>query len=139
MILNYTTKIDASRTLGEIQAMLAQRGAKEILIQYSNGVPTSLLFSIDISGETFSYSLPCRWQAVQKLLEREARESRYKTSVHARNVGWRVIKDWIEAQLSLVETGMVDIGEVFLPYQLTDGKVTVYERLKNVKMLGAQN
>lgn len=57
VILNYTTKIDASRTLGEIQAMLAQRGAKEILIQYSNGVPTSLLFSIDIGGEAF---LPCQ-------------------------------------------------------------------------------
>lgn len=138
MILNYTTKIDASRTIGEIQGMLAQRGAKEILIQYTNGVPTSLMFSIEIGNETFSYSLPCRWQAVQKLLEREARESRYKTSVHARNVGWRVIKDWIEAQLSLVETGMVEIGEVFLPYQLTDGKVTVYERMKSIKMLDVQ-
>lgn len=138
MILNYTTKIDASRTIGEVQGMLAQRGAKEILIQYTNGVPTSLMFSIEIGGETFSYSLPCRWQAVQKLLECEARESRYKTSVHARNVGWRVIKDWIEAQLSLVETGMVEIGEVFLSYQLTDGKVTVYERMKSIKMLDVQ-
>lgn len=33
---------------------------------------------------------------------------------------------------------MVEIGEVFLPYQLTDGKVTVYERVRNVKMLSAQ-
>lgn len=136
MILNYTTKIDAFKTIGEIQSMLAKRKAKEVLIQYNDGLPTALMFSVEIGGEMFRYSLPCRWSAIHKILQREVRESRYKTESHAINVGWRVIKDWIEAQLALIDTGMVDIGEVFLPYQLQEGATTVYEKMKQVRLIG---
>ncbi len=135
MILNYTTKIDASKTVGEIQSLLAKRKAKEVLIRYTDGLPSALMFSIEIGGETVRYSLPCRWQAIHKILQREARESRHKTESHAVNVGWRVIKDWIEAQLALIDTGMVDIGEVFLPYQLIDNEITVYDRAKSAWLL----
>lgn len=49
-ILNYTTKIDASKTLGEIQGILARHGANNISIDYQNGNPIALTFTIEISG-----------------------------------------------------------------------------------------
>lgn len=136
MLLNYTTKISAFKTLSEIQETLAKRKAKEILTEYENGQPIALMFRIDVRNMPLRYMLPCRWQAVQKILKEQVKESRFKTSEHALNVGWRVIKDWMEAQLALIDTGMVEIDEVFLPYQLVENKVTVYERLKETKLLG---
>ena len=38
-VLNYTTKIAASKTVGEIQAMLAKHGASRIATDYHDGGP----------------------------------------------------------------------------------------------------
>ena len=120
----------ASKTVGAIQSLRGKRKAKEVLRRYTDGLRSALIVSIEIGGETVRDSLPCRWQAIHKILQREARESRHKTESHAVNVGWRVIKDWIEAQLALIDTGMLDIGEVVLPYHLIDTESTVYDRAK---------
>ena len=40
------------------------------------------------------------------------------------------MKDWIEAQLAIVEAEMVDIEEVFLPYALNELDQTLYEAIK---------
>ena len=51
---------------------------------------------------------------------------------------WRIIKDWGEAQLALLETEMVDFEEVFMPYILS-GRETLYQALSEgrVKALPA--
>ena len=48
----------------------------------------------------------------------------------------RIIKEWILAQMALIDTEMVTVEEVFLPYMLT-GKQTLYQALSNgdLKML----
>lgn len=50
-----------------------------------------------------------------------------KTAEQAQRVAWRVLKSWIEAQIAIIETGMVAADEVFLPYQIVQGGETVYE------------
>ena len=48
----------------------------------------------------------------------------------ARRVGWRIIKDWLEAQMALNSLNMVKIQEIFLPYIIgIDGK-TLYEHIE---------
>jgi len=42
-------------------------------------------------------------------------------------VAWRIIKDWIEAQLAIVEAEMVEMAEVFLPYAVTKSNKTLYQ------------
>ena len=46
----------------------------------------------------------------------------------AQRVAWRILKDWIESQIALMESGMVCMEEVFLPYMLA-GDRTVYDAL----------
>lgn len=46
----------------------------------------------------------------------------------AHRTAWRIVKEWVVAQMALIETGMVDMEEVFLPYMLI-GNRTVYEVL----------
>lgn len=136
-ILNYTTTIDAHKTLAEVQAKLAKKGARAIMIGYENGLPTSLAFEFVTSASggiqrgPLRYRLPCRHEAILALLRREA-QPRYRTPQHALNVAWRILKDWCEAQFALIDAGMVAPDEVFLPYMLTsapDGpELTMYER-----------
>ena len=38
-IKNYTTKVDAYTSIGEIQGALARHGATKIMIDYDNGKP----------------------------------------------------------------------------------------------------
>ncbi len=45
------------------------------------------------------------------------------------DIAWRVIKDWVEAQLVLIEANQVKIEQVFLPYAITSQGNTLYERI----------
>ena len=46
----------------------------------------------------------------------------------ATRTSWRILKDWVEAQMALLETGMVTMDEIFLPYMLSGGQ-TFYQAL----------
>lgn len=141
-ILNYTTSIDPHKTVAEIQKLLASKGARGILLEYNeHGDPSAVAFQIETKGQQLRYKLPCRAQKVWEVLDRQYRtgkiERRYTSMEHATRVGWRIIKDWIEAQLAIVEAGMVDMQEVFLPYQLVANDQTMYEVMQQRLLIGS--
>ncbi len=126
-ILNYTTTIAATKTVSEIQAILGKAGADQIVIRYSKGEPTALVF--ELGGEM--YMLPCRAEAVLKSLQKTAGVSaKQRTPEHAMRVAWRILKDWVEAQVAIVATGMVKVEEVMLPYMLLRDNQTVYDNYR---------
>lgn len=123
-LLNYTTSIDSAKTAAEIQAALAKAGASRIGLEYANGELTGLIFQL---GDR-SYRLPARFQAVYAVLKRDANVRKgLRTEQQARRVAWRILKDWVEAQLAIIETQMVSAEEVFLPYQMLNAHETLYE------------
>jgi len=117
-ILNYTTSIDAGKTAGEVQNILAKAGAKSVAIDYADGNPSALTFTIIFCEQPVHFRLPCNAEGVLKAL------SKYKSGVpyskqniqQARRVAWRIIKDWTEAQLAIVESQQAQMAEVFMPY-----------------------
>jgi hypothetical protein len=140
-ILNYTTSIDPHKTVGEIQKLLASKGARGILLEYNeHGDPSVVAFQIEVRGQQLRYRLPCRAERVCDILGKQWRagkvERRYTTMQHANRVAWRIIKDWIEAQLAIVEAGMVDMAEVFMPYQLMASGQTMYEVMQHKLLTG---
>lgn len=131
-ILNYTTKIDSTKTIGEITQILVRHGASKIVSDYDGGVPISVTFTIPINGVPIFYMLPANYQGVLKAMERAKGVSRSLcTKEQAVRVSWRIIKDWIEAQMAIVEAGLADMPEVFLPYAVTRSGTTLYHELKN--------
>jgi hypothetical protein len=44
-------------------------------------------------------------------------------------VVWRIIKDWLYSQFSLIEIGQAKAQQIFLPYYY-DGRKTFYERIE---------
>lgn len=142
-LLNYTTSIDAEKTVAEIQKLLAKKGAKAILTEYDDdGNLSAVSFRFDYNGNLLSFLLPARVDNIYKILCKTSPKAKYKTMDQAHRVAWRIIKDWIEAQIALIEAEQADLAQVFLPYvqNPTTGK-TLYESLNDngVKLLGYEH
>ncbi len=130
-ILNYTTSISAGKTVGEIQQILAKAGAQSVSIQYDEeAMPSALTFTISFCGKPMPFRVPCNSEGVYKALCKSPKVSRTnKTIAQARRVAWRIIKDWTEAQLAIVESEQAQMAEVFMPYALDgDSGQTLFQR-----------
>lgn len=128
MLLNYTTTVSADRTVVEVAAKLAQAGASQVLTEYHDGHPVGLAFAMRTASGTRQFRLPVEVSAVHGVLRSQRVAPRYQTKDHAERVAWRIIKDWVEAQLAIIETQMVAPDQVFLPYMLTAPDETLYDR-----------
>jgi hypothetical protein len=103
-ILNYTTTISVQRTAGEIQEILARAGAKSVLIEYGpDRIPEAISFQVELNARSVSFRLPSQWRGVHMALMKSTTEKKYKSEDQARRVAWRIIKDWTEAQVAIIE------------------------------------
>jgi hypothetical protein len=132
-ILNYTTKIDAYKTIYEIQKILSSKGANKITIDNDNrGLPIALTFCIYMNDFQTAFCLPCNFNGVLKAMKKNNKVANsFCNEDQALRVGWRIIKDWVEAQMAIVESELADLAEVFLPYAITKDGNTLYDKLKN--------
>jgi len=141
-LLNYTTKVSTDKTVGEIQKMLAKAGAKAILSEYDNdGEVSAVSFKMLVNSGEIGFQLPIAPEKVLSVLRSQRGvETRYKTPEQAKRVAWRIVKDWVEAQLAIIETQMVKPEQVFLPYAITQTGETLYETvISNSHLLGEKS
>lgn len=139
-ILNYTTNIDPDKTAGEIAKCLSLHGAQAVLTEYdqAEGYLKAISFRIVIDDQSLMFRLPCDWKPVLKVLEQQRVKNRRieANQTQAVRTAWRIVKDWVEAQMALVETTMVSTAEVFLPYAvMRDGKPLATHVKENPQML----
>jgi hypothetical protein len=118
-ILDYTTTIDATRTAVQINHALARAGAHQVTTLYAGGEPTGISFGITTEHGPRSFELPANVEGVWAALKAEKIEARYRSQPHARRVAWRILKDWIDVNLAVVQAGMANLDTVMLPYMLT--------------------
>ena len=133
-ILNYTTSIAVEKTVGQIQAMLAEAGAAAIMIEYdAERILSSVSFRINYQGALVSFRLPAQLDPVYVILQNDDQVPRkLKSREQAARVAWRIIKVWVEAQLAIVEAEQVEMVEVFLPFaQNPNTGETVFTQLAN--------
>lgn len=140
MLLNYTTKIDADKTAQEISKCLSLHGAKAVLTEYDEATQSvkAISFMISMGDQEIKFRLPCDAEPVYQILAKESKtknwDSRYE-KIHAElrmqavRTAWRIVKDWVEAQMALVETKMVSTAQVFLPYAVTRSGLTLSEQI----------
>ena len=131
-IKNYTTKIDCYQSIGEIQGVLARHGARKIMIDYGeSGQPDGIAFAIQ-SGQTAQmFILPANVDGVEAVFKKQKVKADRQ---QAERTAWRNVRDWIMAQMAFIESGNVQMDEIFLPY-LTDGKKTLYQAYKSGQLL----
>lgn len=130
-ILNYTTDVPVSRSVDHITKILVAHGATSILTEYDpSGEVCALKFLVPFNGSNQGFRLPADWESVLKALNNDPKvEGRFKRSDHAKRVAWRILKDWVEVQMALIDVQMAKLDQVFLPYMML-GEQTFYEVAK---------
>jgi hypothetical protein len=128
-LLNYTTQIDAFKTISEISQLLAKAGASAVMHDYDdNGNIVALSFKIKLNENEIAFRLPTDWRPVLRVLENDRNVTpKLKTQEQALRVAWRITLRWIEAQVAFIETMMVTTAQVFLPYAVTANGQSLYE------------
>jgi hypothetical protein len=139
-LLNYSTTIGVHKTLGEIQQILVDHGARKLMYDYDgNGHIESLSFSVITPNGEKGIRLPANVASIFEVLKQQKKAGKIKINAdydQAERVAWRIIKDWVEAQMAILESQMVQFEEVFFPYLLNGQGQTLFEAYKQ-KQIGA--
>ena len=126
-IANYTTTVTAKNSIGEIQGILVAHGAKHILMDYDQGEPVGLAFIVATPHGDTPFRLPANIDSVQAVLTKQRVRSQVDREFASR-VAWRILKDWVRAQMAILESDMVSIDQIFLPYmEVGDKGKTLYQ------------
>lgn len=131
-ILNYTTKIDSYKTITEIQQILSRHGATKMIVDNDGaGMPVALTFCVNWNGNLAAFSLPCNFEGVLKSMKKNKKVPRSRcTEDQALRTGWRIVKDWVEAQMAIIEAELATMPEVFLPYAVTKSGTTLFKHIE---------
>ncbi|HYD35529.1 MAG TPA: hypothetical protein VD999_05655 [Vitreimonas sp.] len=135
-IKNYTSRDTVTKSLNHIQQLLASKKAEKIMIDYKDGEPVAITFLINSPKGLLPIRLPARIEGVAAVMY-GARLNQLNNQAldQVKRTAWKNIFDWIDAQIALVETEMVKLEEVFLPY-IVIGQYTVFEKFESGTLLG---
>lgn len=146
---NYTSDVPISQTIHRIEQVLIKCGVSGIMKEYGPlGNVVAVTFQIKLEGaEPWTIRLPANvqkaWDALwlnyadgEKLTPdgmrlQWSRKNKCKADFRdqAERTAWKIIQDWVEVQMSMIQMQQADFREVFLPYAW-DGRETFYNRLK---------
>ena len=140
-ILNYTTTIESYKTVAEIEKILVKHKAKSIMKDYQDESIVALSFLIDVGYNQIPIKLPAKIEECYMVLCNEKKNGTKNikaTKEQAERVAWRILKDWIEAQMALLDINMVKFEEVFMPYIVDSNGKTLFEKLEEKQFLLTQ-
>ena len=132
---NYTTSIPADRSISETEQLLVGFGASKIFKEYlSDGRCMGVSFMLGERG----FKLPANIEGVKEAIWKDKRARHGRNNMQNREdqsyrVAWRIIRDWLHAQLSLIASGQAQPDQIMMPY-MYDGKRTLYEAYKDGKL-----
>ena len=135
MIKNYTSQVPVSRSVQHIEDRLVKHGAKNILKLYEKQKLIGIAFIISVNERDMPFRLPARIDRVEKNLRNAILRPRKGTldrvADQAERTAWRLLADWIDVQMSLIELDQVELLEVFMPYIYDHSKEkTFFEKMK---------
>lgn len=131
-IKNYTTTVPAPQSVAEIVGALAAHGATRIQQDYDAGKPVSIAFVIDTPAGPRGFRLPSSADRVKEVLLRQKVKA---DDLQAERVAWRILRDWVLSQMAILETEMVAMDQIMLPYMVDDHGRTVYELYQSSQLL----
>lgn len=149
---NYTSEVPVHQTIMRIEQSLIRCGVSGISKDYHpkiQGKIIALTFAIKLdAGAEWQIRVPVNEDKAMQMLWLEyvdgeeltadgsalryssrKRKKRADFREQAERTAWRLLQDWIDIQLSMIQMEQADFQQVFLPY-VWDGKQTVYERVK---------
>jgi len=121
MIKNYTSTVPVSRSVQHIEDRLVKHGAQKIVKEYDQDKKlAAICFTLMLNGREIPFKIPARVANVEKMLRGSVRRPTSGTyeriAEQAERSAWKLVSDWVDIQISLVELQQVEFMEVFLPY-----------------------
>lgn len=139
-IKNYTSTIDASRSMARIEELLVEIGATNINKQYANKVCTGITFLL--YDHQLQQTLPFHLKAqveecftiLWKDVKRPRPDTRAITQQQANRTAWKILSDWTEVQCSMILLGQAKPLQMFLPFMYdTKNNETLFDKVPTVK------
>lgn len=137
MLKNYTSTIAATKSIAYIESKLAQHKANMIVKIYDpQGKVEAIAFEVKVNEVPIAFRLPAQIQACERTLReglsRKARpETVARLSEQAERTAWKIVADWVDAQMAMIDLAQVELVEVFLPYAFDRSRnQTFYGRIK---------
>lgn len=136
MLKNYTSEVPAIQSVAYIEAKLVQFGATDILKKYAEDKKLiGISFIIVVGGVEVPFRLPARLAECEEVLFRTIRrprpDSRRLCRQQAERTAWKILADWVDAQMAMTELAQVSLMEVMLPYVFNPStQQTLFESLK---------
>lgn len=152
---NYTSTVPISQTIYRIEQVLIRCGVKGITKDYGlGGKISAITFHVDTpTGKPLTIRLPADEAKAHEALwldyvgadlssngttaswSSRKRKTKADFADQASRTAWKIIQDWVEVQMSMIELKQADLLQVFLPY-VYDGRQTYYQALKDAKFAG---
>lgn len=148
---NYTSNVPVSETIAKIEKTLIRAGVCGVMKEYSaSGKVLAVTFHIEIGGAKMSVRLPADESAAIQALWLDYAEGERLTSdgnglsnsrkskrkhdfiEQGQRTAWKLVQDWIEVQVSMIQMKQADFRQVFMPY-IWDGEKTFYQRIEAQK------
>jgi hypothetical protein len=126
---NYTSGMPINRIFDNIQKMLISRGAKQIMFDYDNGLAIGITFTIQTPKGLLPIKLPVKIERIKQVFINDG--IRCKDELQPYRTGWKNVHDWIKAQLAMLDTEMVKLEEIFLPYMTNKEGQTYFEVMES--------
>lgn len=133
---NYTSEVPAANSLASIEALLVRFGATRIARQYRAQTIVAMQFELPLESKPVMVKLPANVEIVLETLwtnyvaglRGSAKREKEDFRPQAERTAWKLVRDWVEVQLSMAQTSQAAPLGIFLPY-VWDGRRTFYEHV----------
>ena len=121
-IKNYTSTVDASRSMAKIEELLVEIGATNINKQYENKLCTGITFLLydQQLQQTLAFHLKAQVDECFQILWKDVKRPKANTKailqLQASKTAWKILSDWTEIQCSMILLGQAKPLQMFLPY-----------------------
>jgi hypothetical protein len=149
---NYTSDVPVSETIHHIEKVLLRCDVTGIMKEYAaNQRVVAITFKVEGPQGPLMIRLPADEQRALDALWMDyvgddlkylnkagdrldgwvSRKKKRKQDFasQAERTAWRIVKDWVEVQMSMIQLKQADVLQVFLPY-VYDGRRTYYQALQ---------
>ncbi len=155
---NYTSEVPTHLTVYRIEQVLIKCGAAGITKEYAStaGEIAAVTFQIETpTSGMVSIRLPVDVERAQEALwldyvgseklspdgqsvhwNSRKKKTRAEFKDQAQRTAWKIVQDWVEVQMSMIQLKQAQTLQVFLPYVITANGDTMFQRITGANFAG---